>query len=391
MHILTKKCFVPYAGLEFGEKEGKCIIIKKALYGLCSSAERFHAHLADTLRSFGFKQTRYDNDVWIRLDNSKQHYEYVCTHVDDFMICSKNPERVMKEICSVYKVKESSKGEPSYYLGNDYKKDSKNRWCIGCKTYLTEAIHRIEELFGESLRKKDTPMMDGDHPEKDSSEILGDEGHKKYMMLIGMLNWIVCLGRMDVAFVVTSLSRFSACPRKGHLSRLFRIFGYLKKYKNRIIVVNSNDPIVIGRKDVLELNFQDLLKNQYPDAVEEIDCKVPKPLVEEMEISAFVDSDHAHDKVTRRSITGLLILVGSTPVYFLSKRQGAIATSTYGAEFCAMKTAVEEVQSMRYMLRSLRVKIGHASLVCGDNKGVILNCTVLDSHLKKETRRNCLP
>ena len=62
--------------------------------------ERFHAHLADTLRSFGFRQTRYDNDVWIRLDRSKQHYEYVCRHVDDFMICTKNPERVMKEICS---------------------------------------------------------------------------------------------------------------------------------------------------------------------------------------------------------------------------------------------------------------------------------------------------
>ena len=82
---------------------------------------------------------------------------------------------------------------------------------------------------------------------------------------------------------------------------------------------------------MLESNFQDLLQSQYPDAVEAIDCKVPKPLVGEMEITAFVDSDHAHDKVTRRSITGLLILVGSTPIYFLSKRQGAIATSTYGA------------------------------------------------------------
>ena len=97
-----------------------------------------------------------------------------------------------------------------------------------------------------------------------------------------------------------------------------------------------------------------------------------------------MDSDHAHDKVTRRSITGLLILVGSTPVYFSSKRQGAIATSTYGAEFCAMKTAVEEVQSVRYMLRCLGVEINHASLICGDNKGVIINCTVPDSQLKKK-------
>ena len=149
-------------------------------------------------------------------------------------------------------------------------------------------------------------------------------------------------------------------------------------------MINSDDPIVIGGKDVLKLNFQDLLQSQYPDATEEIDTKVPKPLVPEMDITAFVDSDHAHDKVTRRSITGLLILVGSTPVYFSSKRQGAIATSTYGAEFCAMKTAVEEVQSVRYMLRCLGVEINHASLICGDNKGVIINCTVPDSQLKKK-------
>ena len=135
-----EKVFIPKAGIEFGEHVGKCIIIKRALYGLCSSAERFHAHLADILRSFGFQQTRFDSDVLIRLDKSGEHYEYICTHVDDFMICSKEPERIMEEIESVYMVKDSSKGPPSYYLGNDYKKDKKGRWCIGCKTYLTEAI-----------------------------------------------------------------------------------------------------------------------------------------------------------------------------------------------------------------------------------------------------------
>ena len=108
------------------------------------------------------------------------------------------------------------------------------------------------------------------------------------------------------------------------------------------------------------------------------------PLIDELEITAFVDSDHAHDRVTRRSITGLLILVGRTPVYFMSKRQGAIETSTYGAEFCAMRSAVEEVQSVRYMLHCLGVKVKHTSLVCGDNKGVIQNCTIPESLLKKK-------
>ena len=380
----NEKVYIRKAGPEFGKYEGCCIIIKKALYGLCSSSERFHAHLADTLRSFGFRQTRFDNDVWLRLDESGKHYEYICTHVDDFMICSKNPERVMKEIESVYLVKDSSKGPPSYYLGNDYKKDKKGRWCIGCKTYLTEAVRRIEDLLGKPLPKKDTPMVDGDHPEEDASEILDDAGHQRYQMLIGMLNWIACIGRMDVAFATTSLSRFTACPRQGHMDRVLRIFGYLKKYKNRRVVIDSRDPILKGGKDALNKDYTEIFKNFYPDAAEELDAKLPKTLVDELEITAFVDSDHAHDKSTRRSVTGLIILVGRTPVFFMSKRQGAIATSTYGAEFCAMRTAVEEVIAVRYMLRCLGVKVAQASLICGDNMGVIQNCTLADSLLKKK-------
>lgn len=98
---------------------------RKTLYGLCSSSERFHAHLADTISSFGFSQTCFNNDVWIILDESGKHYEYICTHVDNFLIRSKNPEQVMKETESVYLVKHSSKGPPSYYVENDYKKDAK--------------------------------------------------------------------------------------------------------------------------------------------------------------------------------------------------------------------------------------------------------------------------
>ena len=379
----NEKIFVRKAGVEFGEHAGKTIIIRKAVYGLCSSAERFRAHLADSLRSFGFKQTRFDNDVWIRFDKSEKMYEYICTHVDDFMICSRNPEKIMEEIELVYLVKDSSKGPPDYYLGNDYKKDKKGRWCIGCKKYLIEAIRRIEELVGD-IPKKNIPMVDGDHPEIDTTSPLNDKDHQMYQMFIGMLNWIVCLGRFDVAYAASSLSRFTACPRKGHLERVLRVFGYLKKYSNKRIIVDSRDPILIGGKDALKKDYREIFEEFYPEAAEEIDPNLPVPMIDELEITAFVDSDHAHDKITRRSITGLLVLIGRTPVFFLSKRQGAIETSTYGAEFCAMRTAVEEVQSIRYMLRCLGVKVKHASLVCGDNKGVIQNSTISDSLLKKK-------
>jgi len=49
-----------------------------------------------------------------------------------------------------------------------------------------------------------------------------------------------------------------------------------------------------------------------------------------------------------------------------------------------MRTAVEEVIAIRYMLRSLGVKVEHAALMCGDNLGVIQNTTIKDSLLKKK-------
>ena len=48
-----------------------------------------------------------------------------------------------------------------------------------------------------------------------------------------------------------------------------------------------------------------------------------------MKITVFVDSDHAHSKILRRSITGIVIFVGRTPVFYSRKRQGTIECSTY--------------------------------------------------------------
>ena len=71
-----------------------------------------------------------------------------------------------------------SVGPPDYYLGNDYKKDSQGRRCVGCKKCIKETIIRVEGIFGE-LKKYTYPQNTGDHPKLDNSEILGESDHKK--------------------------------------------------------------------------------------------------------------------------------------------------------------------------------------------------------------------
>eukprot|EP00957_Ditylum_brightwellii_P166725 12691406-Ditylum_brightwellii.AAC.1 len=76
-------------------------------------------------------------------------------------------------------------------------------------------------------------MVVGDHPDMDESPNLRDANCQKYQMLVGIHNWIVTLGRLDIAYAVSSLARFLIYPRKGHTERALYVFWYLNKKPNR--------------------------------------------------------------------------------------------------------------------------------------------------------------
>ncbi|CAJ1951562.1 unnamed protein product [Cylindrotheca closterium] len=80
------------AGREFGEaKEGCIVTLNKALYGLRTSSRAYRETFAKFLRNLGFVATCYDRDVWMRLRETNDGYDYLCTHVDDFKIVAKDP------------------------------------------------------------------------------------------------------------------------------------------------------------------------------------------------------------------------------------------------------------------------------------------------------------
>ena len=329
--FITAQCMekiYSVAGPEFGDREGSILVLKKALYGLRSSSRAFRAHFADFLRSLGFFASRYDRDVWMREREELDGYDYVCTHVDDFKIVARNPDRWKDQIAAAFLLK--SVGEPSYYLGNDYNfSKDENAWVLGCATYIKECIRRVETDFGldGTLYTHRTPLPEGCHPELDDSEPLSEDGIRRFQTLIGMAQWACTIGRLDIAFAVSSLSRFSAAPRTHHLELALHLFGYLKKHPNKRIVLDSR-PLIVDDELKKESFHPDFLED-YPDASEDVDDAMPRTHGSELSTSVFFDADHAHDHVTRRSISGIIVFVGSTPVLWQSRRQGCIATSTY--------------------------------------------------------------
>ena len=94
---------------------------------------------------------------------------------------------------------------------------------------------------------------------------------------------------------------------------------------------------------------------------------MPPPKCQPVHISAYVDADHAHDLVTRRTVTGIIIYLNSTPVRSICKKQTTVETSTFGAELVAARMAVEAIMELRYQLRMVGVPIAGPALLYGDN------------------------
>ena len=57
-----------------------------------------------------------------------------------------------------------------------------------------------------------SPIEKNDHPELDTTDLLGDDDILKYQSLIGALQWVVSIGWFDVMTAVMTLSSFRAAP-----------------------------------------------------------------------------------------------------------------------------------------------------------------------------------
>ena len=122
---------------------------------------------------------------------------------------------------------------------------------------MTKEIHCIESIFGD-LTNNNTPIKYGDHKNMDTSRPMNDEEYHIYHILIDIMNWVLWLGSIDVWLTVSSLSRFPACPRKGHLDWVMTVFGYQNKNKNRRVVVDSSDQILVGGINELDKDYNNI-------------------------------------------------------------------------------------------------------------------------------------
>jgi Reverse transcriptase (RNA-dependent DNA polymerase) len=378
LEAMTSEKVYIIAGPEFGELEGHILVIHKALYGLRSSGARWHDKFADCLRDQGFQQCKAEPDIWLREKDGI--YEYIAVYVDDLAIAMKNPHEFISVLESKYKFKLKGTGPIEVHLGMTFQRDEEGDLCISSAKFIEKMIGTYEKFFGEKPKQNvSSPLEKGDHPELDTSELLDSQGISIYQSLIGSLQWAVSIGRFDIHTAVMTLSGFRVAPRRGHLDRAKRVCGYLAKMKHAAIRIRTDEP---DYSDIPKFEY-DWCQTIYGNVKE---CKphdAPKPLGKFVTLTHYVDANLMHDVSTGRSVTGILHLINKTPIDWFSKKQATVETATYGSEFVAARTCVEQIVDLRTTLYYLGVPVRDMSYMFGDNKSVVDSSTQIHAKLHK--------
>jgi hypothetical protein len=258
--------------------------------------------------------------------------------------------------------------------------------------YVQEAVKNCEAYLETNYLGKWTlpknapnPFVMNYAPEMDVSPALDATDASYFQSLIGILRWTVEIGRIDIATEISMLSSHLAYPREGHLEAALHVMGYMKHKHNSRLVFDPTYPFV----DLNTFETGKQWQEFYRGAEEAIPPNALKPRGKEIDLRAFVDSDHAGDKTNRRSRTGFMIFIQNSLICWLSKKQSTIESSVFGAEFVAMKHGMETLRGLRYKLRMMGVPLSGPSFIYGDNMSVIYNTQRPESMLKKKCNSIC--
>mgnify|MGYP003449427917 FL=1 len=380
LESFTKEKVGFIAGPEFGPLEGHTFIIVKALYGLRTSGARFHEKLSDTLRSEGFVPSLADSDLWIR--DAGDVYEYVCVYVDDLMAVMKDPAEFFRRLSDVnihnYKLK--GVGPPEYHLGGNFGRDPDGTLWWGSQSYVEKMLKNYERQFGSMPHKKSSPLVDGDHPELDTTDLLDEANKTVYMSMVGAMQWAVTLGRIDLAYSTMVMSRFRVEPRVGHLERLQHVYGYLRKHPDAKIRFRTHYPENDQMFNVTDANW---MHSVYGERDVETYTGLPAPKGKMARITTFIDSGLHHCRVTGKASTGMIQFVNQTPVDWGAWKQSTVESSTYGSEYVAAKTGVDKTIDLQFTLKAMGVPVEEPSWMLGDNQSVLTSSNIPHSTMSK--------
>jgi transposase InsO family protein len=200
---------------------GRVCKLNKALYGLKQSPRVWYKTLSTFLCEAGFTPLDADHSVFVK--NST----YIAVYVDDLLLVGPNKvdiQLIKSQLSQRFKM--TDMGPIAYYLGMTVSRDRQNRILrLGQRSYLTEGIKTMG-LWNSSQQK--TPVNTGHLEPAGEGYCAEPEFKTQYQSAVGTLMYAMLGTRPDIAYAVSSVSRYAANPTKAHMAAVKRIFSYLR-------------------------------------------------------------------------------------------------------------------------------------------------------------------
>ncbi len=127
----------------------------------------------------------------------------------------------------------------------------------------------------------------------------------------------------------------------------------------------------------------DWSRTVYGDVKEQLPHNAPRALGKRVIQTTYVDANLFHDYATGKAVTAVMHVVNQTIVGWFSKKQATVETATYGSEFAAARTAIQQITGLRLTLRYLGVEVHGPTILFGDNESVVKSGTIPHSLLNK--------
>lgn len=332
--------------------------LNKALYGLKQASREWFKLLSKYLNDLGYKQSPRESCMHFKDNPSKQHQPshikftncingtWILVYVDDMLILTHDLQSITnlkEQLEQKFQLKMS---ECKQFLGIDIKRNkSAGTIDLDLSRYIEQTISELEEEMKITMTSQQNPMA-SDPKQLSTADTTNMTtcNISLYRKLIGILNYITCATRLDIAYAVNQCAKFLTAPFQIHLDAVLHIFGYLK----------ANSKLVIRYYRRGKLDYH-----------------------------GFSDSSHHDCPITLRSTCGWVTKLAGGPVNWKSTR---LATPSIGgtneSEFRALTKAAQELISVRRMLQELHFIIDLPTTLWGDNSGSVLNANDVKSSRK---------
>lgn len=289
----------------YADDTNRVCLLKRSLYGLKQSPKCWSDKLMCVMKGMGFVVSEKDPCMFIK-------NKLICLmYVDDGLIASETQEEALKVMNSLKKAFNITYSfDVTSYLGLEIDQTEEGIG-ISQKKYINSLVERFRL---EEAIPVDHPMPRGWKP----VDSVPFRDNTLYRELVGTLMYISNLSRPDISFVTNVLARGVENPSEAHFSLGKRTIRYLKGTRESKIMYRKNyDVNLIG----------------------------------------YSDSDYGGDVDTRRSTSGIIILLNDSPIIWKSRLQKVVALSSCEAELVAGVDVAKECMWLRALIGNICTKI----------------------------------